>query len=209
MRIPSDDITLATSQPHRYDILSLTNFSLLTVDTILLCTKVLFQICDFHSLYHRRKLNPLLFQCLFCPCTPTESNVYLATSLATIICDPELYRLLAFQVPDLMSPFHCLGCTEGSSQVRGLVRCFITWYVLRWAVVSTSPNPQAVNPPHVGCPWLLIQCIRRYPPYLESVLPSATWGRAMPWWEGTTYHSDYGGDHYCYYYERKPGRLLK
>jgi hypothetical protein len=30
------------------------------------------------------------------------------------------------------------------------------------------PNPQAGAPPLVGCPRLLIQYIRRYPPYLEA-----------------------------------------
>ena len=59
---------------------------------------------------------------------------------------------------------------------------------LRWEVVSTSPNPQAGGPSHVGCPRLLIQCIRSYPPYLEAVSPSATWGRAMPWWQRPGYH---------------------
>jgi hypothetical protein len=31
------------------------------------------------------------------------------------------------------------------------------------------PNPQAGGPPLVGCPRLLIQYIRSYPPYLEAV----------------------------------------
>jgi hypothetical protein len=31
------------------------------------------------------------------------------------------------------------------------------------------PNPQAGRPPIVGCPQLLIQYIRSYPPYLEGV----------------------------------------
>jgi hypothetical protein len=31
------------------------------------------------------------------------------------------------------------------------------------------PNPQAGGPPLVGCPRLLIQYIRRYPPYLDAV----------------------------------------
>jgi hypothetical protein len=35
---------------------------------------------------------------------------------------------------------------------------------LRWGVVSTSPNPQAGGQPLVGCPRLLIQNIRSYPP---------------------------------------------
>jgi hypothetical protein len=34
----------------------------------------------------------------------------------------------------------------------------------------TSANPQAGGPPLVGCPRLVIQYIRRYPPRLESVL---------------------------------------
>ena len=59
---------------------------------------------------------------------------------------------------------------------------------LQWEVVSTYPNPQAREPPLVGRPRLLIQYIRSYPPYLEAVPPSATWGRAMPWWQGPTYH---------------------
>jgi len=36
--------------------------------------------------------------------------------------------------------------------------------VLQGGVVSTSPNPQAGGPPLVGCPRLLIQFIRSYPP---------------------------------------------
>jgi hypothetical protein len=60
---------------------------------------------------------------------------------------------------------------------------------LRW-VVSTSPNPQAVGLPLVGCPRVLIKYIRSYLPYLEAVPPSATWGRAMPWWQGPTYRCE-------------------
>jgi hypothetical protein len=64
-------------------------------------------------------------------------------------------------------------------------------YVLkfsRWGVVTTSPNLQAGGPSLVGCLQLLIQYIRSNPPYLQAVPPSATWGRAMPWWQGPTDH---------------------
>jgi hypothetical protein len=40
---------------------------------------------------------------------------------------------------------------------------------LRWGVVSPTPNPHAGGPPLVGCPRLLSQYIRSYPPYLEAV----------------------------------------
>jgi hypothetical protein len=43
------------------------------------------------------------------------------------------------------------------------------YWVLRGRVVSPPPNPQAAGPSTVGCPRLLIQYIRSYPPYLEAV----------------------------------------
>jgi hypothetical protein len=39
---------------------------------------------------------------------------------------------------------------------------------LRWGVVSPNLNPQAGLPPLVDCPWLLIQYILSYPPYMEA-----------------------------------------
>jgi hypothetical protein len=46
---------------------------------------------------------------------------------------------------------------------------FLTW-VFTGKVVSTSPNSQSGGPPHVGCPRLLIQYIRSYPPYRRPFL---------------------------------------
>ena len=77
---------------------------------------------------------------------------------------PALYRLLTFHVPNLMSLFRCLGRTKVTVQVRG----FLCEYFVKRGVVSTSPNPQAGWQPLVGCPRLLIQYIRRYPPYWRS-----------------------------------------
>ena len=48
--------------------------------------------------------------------------------------------------------------------------CFLTKFFLQGRVVSTSPNPQAGGPPLVGCPRLLIQYIRSYPPYRRPFL---------------------------------------
>ena len=47
---------------------------------------------------------------------------------------------------------------------------FINRIFLRGWVVSASPNPQAGGPPLVGCPPLLIQFIRSYPPYRRPFL---------------------------------------
>jgi hypothetical protein len=50
-------------------------------------------------------------------CTPTKSNLHLPKSLAAVVTEPDLYRLLTFHVPDFMSLFHCLGRSKGSVQV--------------------------------------------------------------------------------------------
>ena len=41
---------------------------------------------------------------------------------------------------------------------------------------STSPNPQPGGPLLVGFPRLFIQYVRRYPPHLEAVPATASWG---------------------------------
>ena len=41
---------------------------------------------------------------------------------------------------------------------------------LQWGVVSISPKHQAERPPLVGCPRLLMQYIRSYPPYWRLFL---------------------------------------
>ena len=47
---------------------------------------------------------------------------------------------------------------------------FLNNVFLQGGVVSTSPDPQAGGPPLVGCPRLLIQFIRSYPPYRRPFL---------------------------------------
>ena len=47
---------------------------------------------------------------------------------------------------------------------------FLNISVLQGRIFSTSPNPQAGGPPLVGCPRLLIQFIRSYPPYRRPFL---------------------------------------
>jgi hypothetical protein len=49
------------------------------------------------------------------------------------------------------------------------LRIFGTSLFLRLGIVSLTLSPRAGGPPIVGCPWLLIQYIRSFPPYLEGV----------------------------------------
>ena len=60
--------------------------------------------------------------------------------------------------------------------------------LLPWGLVSTLSNTQAGGPPFVSWPQLLIQCIRKYPPYLEVFAPTTTRGCVTPWRQEHTHH---------------------
>jgi len=47
---------------------------------------------------------------------------------------------------------------------------FLNVTVLEGGVINTSSKPQAGGTPLVGCPWMLIQYIRSYPPYQRPFL---------------------------------------
>ena len=101
-------------------------------------------------------------------CTPTKSNLYLANSLAAVVREPDLHRLLTFQVPNLMSLFYCLGQSRSEACVSGSKYDTFLWR----GVVSTLPNPPSWRSTLVGCPQMLIQHIRSYPPYWRPFLHS-------------------------------------
>jgi len=73
---------------------------------------MLFPVDDFRFLFHRKILIP----CSYCaPFVPPNLLLYLANSLAATISEPDLYRLLTFQVPNLMSLFLVLRLYQSIS----------------------------------------------------------------------------------------------
>ena len=115
-------------------------------------------------------------------CTPTTSNLHLANSLAAAVAatEPALYRLLTFQVPNLMSLFRCLVCTK--VWVLARVWLFVSQYdtSLRRGVVSTSPDaPRLKDHPlsAVRTAYLVFS-------QLYSILLSRNVGTLTPWNSG-------------------------
>jgi len=105
------------------------------------------------------------------PCTPTKSNLYPDNSLVAAVSEPALYWLLTFHIPNRMYLFRCFGRTEVLIQVPCKRSCFAKKPVFYGEELSTlRPTNPAGGPPLVGCPRLLIQYIRRYPPYGRPVL---------------------------------------
>jgi hypothetical protein len=104
-----------------YDILSLTNSTLLTADMIPLCTTKPVPNSGFHSPFHRKMCaGSVLLHSHLTSCTPTKCNLYLDSSLKTVTREPALSKLLRFHVPNLMLIFCCLGrLSKESVQVRG------------------------------------------------------------------------------------------
>ena len=119
-------------------------------------------------------------------CIPTKSNLYLANSLAAAVSEPALSRFLTFHVPNLMSLFHWLGCTKISIQVWGKWSCFVTKpvFTVRICQHLTQPPSWRTTPSRLSATAYLPYS--HLPSTLEPVLPSATWGRTMPWWQGPT-----------------------
>jgi len=68
-----------------------------------------------------------------------------------------------------MEPEVSLPCSQVAAKYEALCN-IVTIFFLRRGVVSPSHNPQTGGPPLDCCSRLLIQYIRRYPSYLESVL---------------------------------------
>jgi len=67
-----------------------------------------------------------------------------------------LYRPFTFNLPNLMSLFHCLVPNKGSAQARANCIRFV--------------RRSAGGPTLVGCPRLLIQYIRSYRPFRRPLL---------------------------------------
>ena len=54
-------------------------------------------------------------------------------------------------------------------------------------LLAPSPNPKLEGHP-LSLSATVYSVYSQLPSILQAVPPSATWGRAMPWWQGPTYH---------------------
>jgi hypothetical protein len=75
--------------------------------------------------------------------------------------------------------------SKESVQVRVLFWMFVTNLILRWGVVSAMPNPKLGDYPLSAVRDCLFSIFAAALHNWRASSPSATWGRAMPWWQGT------------------------
>jgi hypothetical protein len=111
--------------------------------------KNLYLINESHSPFHRKMqvwCHPPSHLASF---TPTKSNLYLASSLEAVIREPALYKLLTFNVPNLISIFHCMGhLSKESVQVQGSCKLFITnlFFTVKGCLPHAQPPSWRTTP---------------------------------------------------------------
>jgi len=154
---------------------------------------------------HRVTFRPVLLTYFMEQSPSWEANRFSASQeIPRILCNPKVhYRIhncpplvpILSQLDPVPLPlFRCLDRTRLSFQVRGSCKHFVTRYgfTVRSCYHLAQPPSWKTTP----C-WLSATDYSIYsqlPSILEAVPPSSTWGRAMPWWQGPTYHT--WGEHY-------------
>ena len=83
---------------------------------------------------------------------------------------PQWSPSLRFPQQEPIHPPHLTHTRHMPNPSPSRMFVFLNKGFLQGEVVSTSPNSQAGGPPLVGCPRLLIQFIRSYPPYRRPFL---------------------------------------
>ena len=97
-------------------------------------------------------------------------------SLTSSLCSflQSLYRLLTFQVPNLMSLFHCSGRTKVSTQVRGKCLCSVTKPVITVTSCQHLAQPPSWRTTPCRLSATVYSLYSQLPSILEGVPPSAT-----------------------------------
>jgi hypothetical protein len=167
-----------------YDILSLTNSTLLTADMILLCTKTLYPNHCSHSPCHRKMCILLLIWChcppIWPPALPLNLTFIWIFPLKLSLWSPPYTNSLCTM---FQTHVHIPLLRSFIQRIHPGLRIFNKLVFYGKGVVNSMPNPKAGGPPLAVCLQLLIQYIRSYPSLLGSVPPSTTWECAMLWWQ--------------------------
>jgi len=106
---------------------------------------------------------------------------------------PPLYGtrsfITAFTSVRHLSLSSALGRTKGSVQIRGTSWYFATWHLFTLAHLAQPPSWRT-TPCRLSATAYSIYS--QLPSILEAITRSATWGRAMQWWQEPTYQGFMG-----------------
>jgi hypothetical protein len=77
---------------------------------------------------------------------------------------------------------------QSALQARGSFKHFLTWHVFTLRSYQHLAQLPSWRTTPCRLSAITYSIYSQLPCILETVRPSATWGRAMPWWQGPTYH---------------------
>jgi hypothetical protein len=109
-------------------------------------------------------------------------------------CPPPV-SILSQLIPVHTPTSHFLKCFLGRTKISIQVRGFVCEYFvtkIRFQgekLLAPRPTPKLEDHP-CRLSATAYSIYSQLPFILEAVSPSATWGRAMSWWQGPTYHID-------------------
>jgi len=143
--------------------------------------------CWYCSVVHKKNLFQLMIfvsfsKKMYFPAVtvPTLFHLYLSNSLATVVSETDLYRLLIFCVPNLCVPFPLLRSYQRISPGPRHTYLFHN---------KASINVEELLAPCPTTSWRITPCrlsvttysiYSQLPSIWETVPSSATWGHAMP-----------------------------
>jgi hypothetical protein len=121
-------------------------------------------------------------------CTPTKCNLHFDISSATVLSKPALYMLLTFHVTNLLSIFCSFNYL--SKEFIQVPRPFVTLWKQLIFYGEDLPAPWPTRKPGKHPLSAVHDCLFNTLAatlHTHTLSPlSATWGRAMPWWQGLT-----------------------
>ena len=118
-------------------------------------------------------------------CTPSKSISILLIPWLLLLLQVNLpyTGILTFHVQNVMFLFLCLGRTNVSIQARGKCSCFVTEPVFTVRICQHLAQFPSWRTTPCWLPATTYSVYSRLPSILEAVPPTATCGRAMPWWQ--------------------------
>jgi hypothetical protein len=133
-----------------------------------------------------RRAVHIILQGLYCSCKPVfYSHVTLTGYPLHSLVSPSLLLPVRHRMP---SHFKGSLPKHQSRYEALLVNISKQAMLLLWAVVNTSSNHQAGGTTPCLLSVTVYSIYSQLPSISEAVPSSATWGRAMLWWQGPTYH---------------------
>jgi hypothetical protein len=143
-------------------------------------------IHDSHFPCNEKNVYSPVGRCHLCPVWSHVLPLNLTyISSATVLSDPVLYILLTFEVPNLIHFLSLRSLIQGIRPGPRLLVIIRNKLIFYGEELSPRPTPKLEDHLLLALRDCLFNIFAATHHIWRPSPPSATWGRAMPWWQGT------------------------